>query len=143
MRALSSLSGPCQVNSCSHSCAEGENKRGPVTARNSTGRNQIARSSINEDDTVINKLKNSFQESPMELTPCITATVRTVCFPCEEQCSMYRCAEQTRQHLGTKRLQNKPVTTLEFHESIDHQVTVTATVMQYPTVYSYPVQSAS
>ena len=25
------------------------------------------------------------------------------------------------QHLGTKRLQNKLVTTLEFHESIDHQ----------------------
>ena len=25
---------------------------------------------------------------------------RNVCFPCEEQCSMYRCTEQTTQHLG-------------------------------------------
>ena len=31
---------------------------------------------------------------------------RNVCFPCEEQCSMYRCTEQTAQHLGTKQLQN-------------------------------------
>ena len=51
-----------------------------------------------------------------------TFMYRNVCFPCEEHCSMYRCTEQTTQHLGTKRLQNKLVTTLEFHESIDHAV---------------------
>ena len=34
------------------------------------------------------------------------------------QCTL--CTEQTTQHLGTKRLQNKLVTTLVFHESMDH-----------------------
>ena len=33
-----------------------------------------------------------------------------------------QCTEQITPHLGTKRLQNKVVSTLEFHESINHQV---------------------